>query len=226
MNAAELAEIERGQPPPIEPRGSVPWRAFLRSGNLWLLCGMYFCLNVGWSFHLTYLPSYLPYRFHLDEQSVLGAIYSGGPLWLGAVGCLLGGLVADRLLRRTADPDRIRRRLCSASLVLAGLSWLAAIYAPNVHCFVLAVSLAAFFNDLTMPSAWAVCQNDRRAVCWHGGGMHEHDRHPRQRCRHLVDRHVRRAFAGCSRQRRWALPPTDCPRPKNTRRRSPVMIGA
>ena len=25
--------------------------------------------------------------------------------------------------------------------------------------FVLAVSLTAFFNDLTMPSAWAVCQN-------------------------------------------------------------------
>ncbi len=114
---------------------------------------------MGWCFHLTYLPSYLPYRYNLGEQNVLGAIYSGGPLWLGAVGCLLGGWVADRLLRRTTEPDRVRRRLCSASLVLASLGWLAAIYAPNVHCFVLAVSLSAFFNDLTMPSAWAACQN-------------------------------------------------------------------
>ena len=79
-------------------------------------------------------------------------------MWLGAAGCLLGGLVADRLVRRTGNPDRVRRRLCSLSLVLAGVSWLAAVYAPNVHCFALAVSLAAFFNDLTMPSAWAVCQ--------------------------------------------------------------------
>jgi len=157
VNAGELAEIERGQPPPSS-HAAAPWRAFLRSGNLWLLCGMYFCLNFGWSFHLTYLPSYLTYRFHLDEQSVLGALYKGGPLWLGAVGCLIGGLVADRLTRRTGNPDRVRRRLCSMSLVLAGLCWLAAIYATNIHGFVLAVSLAACFNDLTMPSAWAVCQ--------------------------------------------------------------------
>jgi MFS transporter, ACS family, glucarate transporter len=158
VNAAELAQIGGGQPPPAS-HAAVPWRAFLRSGNLWLLCGMYFCLNFGWSFHLTYLPSYLPYRFHLGKQNALGALYSGGPLWLGAVGCLLGGLVADQLLRRTGDPDRARRRLCSTSLVLAGLSWLAAICATSVHGFALAVSLAAFFNDLTMPSAWAVCQN-------------------------------------------------------------------
>jgi MFS transporter, ACS family, glucarate transporter len=157
VNAAESAEIEVGQPPPAS-RAAIPCRAFLRSGNLWLLCGMYFCLNVGWSFHLTYLPSYLPYRFYLNEQSVMGALYTGGPLWLGAAGCLIGGLAADRLLRRAADPDRIRGRLCSISLVLAGFSWIAAIYAPNVHYFALAVSLAAFFNDLTMSSAWAVCQ--------------------------------------------------------------------
>ena len=149
--------LVNGSPP--ASRESVPWRAILRSGNLWWLCGMYFCLNVGWCFHLTYLPSYLPYRFHLGQQSVLGAIYSGGPLWLGAAGCLLGGLVADRLLRRAGNPVRLRKRLCSASLVLAGLSWLAAIFATNVHGLALAVALAAFFNDLTMPSAWAVCQN-------------------------------------------------------------------
>ena len=75
-------------------------------------------------------------------------------------------------------------------------SWFAAIYAPNVHCFVLAVSLAAFFNDLTMPSAWAVCQNiggryaGIAAACMNTIGTLG------QRCRHLVDRHVRRAFAG------------------------------
>jgi MFS family permease len=158
VTATELAEIDDGQPPAASHQG-IPWRAFLRSGNLWWLCGMYFFLNVGWSFHLTYLPSYLPYRFHLGKQSVLGALYCGGPLFLGAAGCLLGGLVADRLSRRTVDPERFRRRLCSASQVLAGLSWFAAILATNVHCFALAVSLAAFFNDLTMPSAWAVCQN-------------------------------------------------------------------
>ncbi len=158
VNVSELAQIEAGQPPPVS-HAAVPWRAFGRSANLWLLCGMYFCLNVGWCFHLTYLPSYLPYRYHLAKGSMLGAFYSGGPLWLGAVGCLLGGLAADRLLRRTSNPDRVRRRICAVCLVLAALSWLAAIYAANVHLFVLAVSLTAFFNDLTMPSAWAVCQN-------------------------------------------------------------------
>ncbi len=160
VNAAELAEIDFGQPPLTSHPShiGVPWRALVRSSSLWGLCGMYFCLNFGWAFHLTYLPSYLPYRFHLDPHGVLGALYCGGPLWLGVAGCLLGGLVADRLLPRARDPDRVRRRVCSVCLLLAAASWLAAIYATNVHVFIAAVSLAAFFNDLTMPSAWAICQ--------------------------------------------------------------------
>jgi len=113
-------------------------------------------LRLEFSSHLFALVPHLSISPRRTKRA--GALYKGGTVVAGAVGCLIGGLVADRLTRRTGNPDRVRRRLCSMSLVLAGLCWLAAIYATNIHGFVLAVSLAACFNDLTMPSAWAVCQ--------------------------------------------------------------------
>ena len=48
---------------------------------------MYFCMAYGWYFNITYLPSYLQDRFHLDPQSIVGAIYQGGPFWIGAFSC-------------------------------------------------------------------------------------------------------------------------------------------
>jgi MFS family permease len=143
----------------VAGHGAVPWRAFRASGSLWLLCLMYLCVNYGWYFNITYLPAYVHERFPHDEPSMLLAIYQGAPLWVGAAGCLAGGVLADRLARRWADRRRARRLLCSSSLALAAACWCAAIVAPNVHAFCLAVSSAAFLNDLMMASAWTACQD-------------------------------------------------------------------
>jgi hypothetical protein len=42
---------------------------------------------------------------------------------------------------------------------LCALGWVAAIFAPSQNWFFLAISLAAMFNDLTLPNAWATCQD-------------------------------------------------------------------
>ena len=71
-----------------------------------LLCLAYTCNNFGWWFHLSYLPTYMTERFSLAPTDMLAAIYKGGPLWIGAIGCLSGGLLADwRGLRITAIPQ-------------------------------------------------------------------------------------------------------------------------
>ncbi len=158
VNAAERAEIgsERGTEP---THGQTPWGRLLRSTNLWLLCLMYFCMNFAWYFNITYLPSYLQDRYDLDKRSLLGALYQGGPLWMGAAGCLVGGMFVDWLIRRTGNRRKARRMLGTATQSLSALCWLLAIVAPNVHCFFLAVSGAALLNDLTLASAWAACQD-------------------------------------------------------------------
>src|SRR5476649_2121249 len=41
----------------------------LKSGNLWLLCGMYWCGAYGWYFNITYLPDYLHEQFRSEEHT-------------------------------------------------------------------------------------------------------------------------------------------------------------
>jgi MFS family permease len=159
VNAEERREIEQSREAREAPRTSLPARAFLRSKSLWLLCLMYFCMVYGWYFNITYLPAYLESRFDLDPKSILGAIYEGGPMWIGAASCLAGGLLVDWLIRRTGDWNRSRRMVGITSQVLCAIGWIAAIFASNVHTFFLAVSLAAFCNDMTLASAWAACQD-------------------------------------------------------------------
>src|SRR5262249_34694217 len=62
----------------------VPVGLFVRSKQVWLLCGQYFCLSYGWYFYITWLPTYLREARHLDigKSAVLGVL----PLLLGGLG--------------------------------------------------------------------------------------------------------------------------------------------
>lgn len=160
VNDAERTWIATGMTDaPEAGHHLVPWRAILLSPNLWLLYLMYFCATYGWFFNISYLPSCLETQFGVAPTSLVGAIYKGGPLWLGAAGCLLGGYVTDRLLRRGMDRRWARRLPGMTGHALCAVCYLAASQADTAFHFFLAISLAAFFNDLMMGSAWATCQD-------------------------------------------------------------------
>ena len=63
---------------------------------------MYACQSYGWAFYMTYLPSFLEDQYDVKAGSTLGAIYKGGPLWMGALGCLAGGLATDWFVHAAA----------------------------------------------------------------------------------------------------------------------------
>jgi MFS transporter, ACS family, glucarate transporter len=86
-------------------------------------------------------------------------VYKGGPLWVGAVGCLAGGFLADWLGRISGDRGRGRRLVGVAALAACAGCWLLARAAPDEHAFFLLISGSAFCNDLTMGAAWATCQD-------------------------------------------------------------------
>ena len=157
VNEAERAHIAAGRTH-VDHAG-VPWGRLLLNPRLWCLYLMYCCATYGWYFNITYLPGCLESRYSVERDSVIGALYKGGPLWLGAIGCLLGGFLTDRLLRQGVG-RRWSRRLPGlvGHLSCAGCC-LAAAYAPTAFSFFLMISLAAFFNDLMMGSAWATCQD-------------------------------------------------------------------
>jgi predicted MFS family arabinose efflux permease len=137
----------------------MPWMAFVRSRNLWLLCVMYFCMAYGWYFNITYLPACLRDVYGVSDQSIVGALYKGGPLWIGAVACLWGGWLTDRLVRLTGDHRAARRRLGCLGFSAGSILFLASVTAPNEHWFFIAISGAAFFGDMTLAASWATCQD-------------------------------------------------------------------
>jgi len=158
VNAAERALIAsewRGR----GSHSAVPWRALATSRSLWALCVMYCSVNYAWAFNMTYLPAYIQERFMLAEGDKLGALYKGMPLWVGAAGCLLGGLSVNGLARILDDRRLARRTLGVVALSAGAACWWGAVRAENIHQFCILISLAAFTIDLTLGAAWATCQD-------------------------------------------------------------------
>lgn len=138
---------------------NVPWGRIVVNRNLILLCIMYACAAYAWYFNIQYLPQYLETQHGVARTSVIGSLYKGGPLLLGAAGCLIGGYVTDGLLNKTGN--RRLARLLPAILghTLCGCCFLFMPVAPSAFLAFLAISMAAFFNDLMMGAAWACCQD-------------------------------------------------------------------
>lgn len=166
VNAAEIALIHEDEPTHHTGKLHVPWRRLLTSGNLWALCLMYFCGAYGWYFNITYLPGFLEDQFgmHRGEKWTGGwwtfTLLAGLPLLFGSVACLVGGWLTDLFIKQTGNRKWGRRLfgvvghgLCAccyfAGVALFGLD--------SAWPFVLAVALAAFWNDITMGAAWASC---------------------------------------------------------------------
>ncbi len=155
VNEEELRVIRAGQrsSPAPSPPLRVPWLRLLRSANLWAICWMYFCVAYGWYFYITWLPTYLSARGLSMMES---GFYGGMPLAFGAVGCVLGGLLTDYVVRRTGSVKN-RRYIGSVGFFLGALCMLGSVWVKDPRAAVVTISMASFFGDLTMGSSWAVC---------------------------------------------------------------------
>lgn len=167
VNAAEQAIIGAGRHTRTG-RVIVPWGKLLRSRNLWAVCFMYVVTNFCWYFLMYNLPGRMKDAYKdwnaTSDGKILLALLSGAPLLVGMAGCLLGGALSDRYIRRTGDRKWGRRFMGmigyagagTCYLVAAAISW----YWPNdLWPFAIMLMLMGFFNDLIMAPAWAVCQD-------------------------------------------------------------------
>jgi len=161
VNREELALIHAGRTDDKAAHAHVPWLRLLSNTNLWALCLMYFCGAYAWYFNITYLDSFLDkhYADQLDPKGWVSALLKGAPLAIGAPACILGGWLTDRFIHRTGNRKWGRRLFGVVGQGLCTLCFLACLIAPNVYLWVLALSLAAFCNDMTMGASWAVCQD-------------------------------------------------------------------
>jgi ACS family glucarate transporter-like MFS transporter len=187
VNAAEY-ELLRENEKNISGHGNVPWRELVKRRSVWLLWAQYFCLSYGWYFYVTWLPTYLAETSSVNlldnaimrtigdgfagiagllgvsmdqalQIKLLNAARSGIPLFFGGIGALVGGIIASRLVARRVTVPVVRRALGVFGLTGAAALLMTSFYIKNPVLTILAMGLASFCNDLTMPGSWASCMD-------------------------------------------------------------------
>ncbi|MGA2592962.1 MAG: MFS transporter [Bryobacteraceae bacterium] len=136
---------------------NVPWRKFIGSRQVLLLCGQYFCSSYGWYFYITWLPTYLKEArgLKLGESAILGIL----PLFLGGVGCFCGGFLATRLTRATGSVLKTRRLLAYVGFSAASLLLVFSTRWHDPALAMITMGLASFSTDLVMPGSWGACMD-------------------------------------------------------------------
>ena len=159
----------------------VPWRKLLSSRTVWLLWVQYFCLTYGWFFYVTWLPTYLKETrgLELDQnafmlwlgnvlrelltpettRTVLVAALAGIPLFFGGLGAIVCGLVTPHLVRQTGSVARTRQTIAVLGFTGAAALLVSSAYIRDPLLAMLAMGLASFCNDLTMPGSWSTCMD-------------------------------------------------------------------
>jgi sugar phosphate permease len=158
VNAAELALLHDAEAHAVG-HGNVPWAKFARSAQVWFLCGQYFCLSYSWYFSITWLPRYLREARHLDSSTKEFAILAGMPLFLGGIGAILAGFITKALSRRTGSIGATRKLLGCGGMFGACALMASSTFIGDPVLAVVALALASFCNDLTLPGAWAAAMD-------------------------------------------------------------------
>jgi ACS family glucarate transporter-like MFS transporter len=156
VNAAELRIIEQSQHL-AGSHGPFPWREFIGSRQVWLLCIQYFCLSYGWYFYITWLPTYLHEARHLSLDN--GALLSTLPLFLGGCGSFVCGILYPVVNRWTGDVGKSRRLMACAGFTGATGFLLVSSTLQDATWAMIAMGVASFSNDLVMPGSWAACMD-------------------------------------------------------------------
>ncbi len=148
----ELARISAGRTPRVSATEPGDWKAVLRDPQVLLLTASYFCSNYVFYFFFNWLFIYL-----IDNRgfkALESGFYSSAPWITGAVGALFGGLICDRLGKRSG-----MRWGCRvpgiAGLTLAGILLLAAANATDPIVAVVLLSLCLACQQFTEGAFWA-----------------------------------------------------------------------
>jgi MFS family permease len=150
LSAEELASL------PARSRSSaselVPWLQLFR--RMLPVTAVDFCY--GWTLwlFLSWIPSFFYQNYHQDLQK--SAFYSAGVFLAGVIGDTLGGVLSDRILRRTGDRDAARRNVIVAGMLGGFLFLVPVMLVDNVNLAAISLAAAFFFVELVVAPIWAV----------------------------------------------------------------------
>ncbi|GAB7534332.1 MFS transporter [Burkholderia sp. 3C] len=147
------AELDILPPPkthPVDPPGTW-WRLYKRMAPI---SAVYFCYNWILWLMLDWMPLYFMHTFHLNIKKAV--IFTSGVFIAGVIGDLAGGMVSDRLLRRTGNLKRARSYLVATCMALTGLSLVPVVLLHDPVYSLIFLGAAMFFNEMNIGPMWAI----------------------------------------------------------------------
>ncbi|KVM64450.1 MFS transporter [Burkholderia ubonensis] len=153
MCAAEAADL----PPARAAADShaharTPWRRLL--ARIAPTMVVYFCYGwTGWLF-FTWLPTFFMHGRGLDLKQ--SALFSAGVFLSGVVGNTAGGVLSDRVLKRTGNVVAARRNVIIAAFAGALVFLAPVMFAKSLTVTAASMSLSFFFLEMTIGPIWAV----------------------------------------------------------------------
>jgi nitrate/nitrite transporter NarK len=152
VNEAERARLPEA-PAPRKSGSRVPWGAILSRPALWLLSLQYFFLAYGAYFYISWVPQYVKKVYGVEGS--LAAFLDGMPLFFMGLGSLFCGLFLSGLTRWMGNAGRARRLAAIAGFLGSAVFLNLSTHITSAVPAMLLMGMAAFSNDLVMPSSWA-----------------------------------------------------------------------
>jgi MFS family permease len=148
----ELAEVPDYATRQKQSRVSVPWGPLVR--RMWPVTAVYFCY--GWTLwlYLTWLPSFFMHGYKLNLKN--SAIFSSGVFLAGVLGDTVGGIVSDRIYKKTGDSNKARRNLVVIGFLISLAFMVPVLRSHDLNLVAICLSGAFFFAEFTIGPFWAM----------------------------------------------------------------------
>src|SRR5580692_6326205 len=146
----ELATLPERSSSATKPQ--VPWGPLLQ--RMWPVTLTYFCY--GWSLwlYLNWLPLFFKNNYQLDIKN--SALFASGVFFAGVVGDSLGGILSDRIFKRTGNVRFARLSVILAGFIGALLSLAPIIFVHDITIVALCLSAGFFFIEIIIGPIWSV----------------------------------------------------------------------
>jgi len=156
VNAAELAYIQdraQGTKSVVKAKVAIPWGTILTSSNMWFMALAYSGYGYGAYFFWYWMPTYLMERQHISLKSM--GFIAPFPLFAGAMGMLLGGVVTDFVYKKTKNLRWSRRAVCIGGMLGASLTMVPVALLSQPVLVVLCMALCNGLISMAVAPSWA-----------------------------------------------------------------------
>ena len=133
-------------------RREVPWGPLLK--RILPVTLTDFCY--GWILwlYLNWLPSFFLHQYKLDLKK--SALFAAGVFFAGVIGDTTGGILSDRILRRTGDVGKARISVIVVGFLGSFCFMLPIVFIHDLLTVAICLSMAFFFAELIVAPIWAI----------------------------------------------------------------------